>query len=519
MKQILEQFLASRGAIALAMVIAMVWGFWFMPLYDLDEGAFTEATREMMETGNYISIYLNGEPRTDKPILIYWLQAASAHVFGLNEFALRLPSVLCALAWVLVVYRFVARHLDAPTATVAALLLPLSLFVGLIARAAVADALLNLLIVLAMLEIFGYYRQPSRGALRRVFVWLGLGFLAKGPVAVVFPFLVSGLFYLSYGRWREWLRLVFDPVGLLIFIAIVLPWHIAVYLDSGWTFFKGFYLHHNLDRYRNPMEGHGGGLLYYVLDAPLVIMPFAGWLLAQLGQLKRLAADPLDRFMWLWFFSVLLVFSFSGTKLPHYMLYGVTGVLVLMARDRDRLRNPWLALVPPLLLFGLLGVLPQLFSMAAGQTERVYEKTLFSAAAQAFGGWEQAFALGVLVLSVVVAFLKLAVWRRLVVLGFLQALLVSVCVAPTAIDVLQRGPKEAGLFARAHHKDLVFYRAYQPSVSVYRQQVIRHQPAEPGQWVYVRVDHVDEYMKLPSPYRKEIVFSHAPATLIAVDER
>jgi len=519
MKQTLEQFLASRGAIALAMVIALVWGIWYMPLYDLDEGAFTEATREMMETGNYISIYLNGEPRNDKPILIYWLQAASAQVFGLNEFALRLPSVLCALAWVFVVYRFTARHLDVATAGVAALLLPLSLFVSLIGRAAVADALLNLLIALAMLEIFGYYRRPSRGALRRVFVWLGLGFLAKGPVAVVFPFLVSGLFYLSYGRWREWLRLVFDPAGLLIFAAIVLPWHIAVYLDSGWTFFEGFYLHHNVDRYRAPMEGHGGGLLYYVLMTPLIVMPFGGWLIAQLAQLKRVATDPLDRFMWLWFFCVMLVFSFSGTKLPHYMLYGVTGVLVLMARDRDRLRSPWLVLIPPLILFGLLGVLPQLFSLAAGQTERVYEKSLFNAAVAAFAGWGQAFALGMLALAVVVAFLKLAVWRRVALLGFLQALLVSTSVAPTVIDILQRGPKEAGLFARANNKDLVFYRSYQPSVSVYSRQVIRHRPARPGQWAYVRVDHVGEYLNTPSPYRKKVVFSHPPATLIAVDER
>ncbi len=513
----LERLLDHRASLILALLIALVWGFWSPPLYDLDEGAFTEATREMMASGNYISIYLNGEPRHDKPILIYWLQAASAHLFGLNEFALRLPSVIAALAWVLAIFHFTRHQFDVSTAQVAALLVSLSLFVSLIAKAAVADALLNLFIVLAMLDMYRQSTQPSANRLRRLFIWLGLGFLTKGPVALFFPLVVSFLFYISYGRWREWLRQVFDPMGIALFFAIVLPWHIAVYLDTGWAFFDGFYLHHNLDRYNDPMEGHSGGWFYFILIAPLLVMPFATWLISQFQQLGQVLNKPLDRYLWLWFFVVLLTFSFSGTKLPHYMLYGMSGLLILMAADRHRLSAQWLHLTPLILWFGLLAALPQLFGLLAQQTDKTYDQLMFQAGANAFSGWPQTGLIIGALIAGLIALIRLALWRRLILIGFIQATMVSLIIVPTTLNVLQQGPKQAALYAKAHNKTLVFNRAYQPSVSLYREQIIKHQPPKPGQWVYVREDHLAEYLAQSSPYRKSVVFRHTPAVLVAIE--
>lgn len=513
----LQRYLASPFALGLAFVL-LVWGFWSSPLYDLDEGAFTEATREMMTTGNYTSIYLNGEPRQDKPILIYWLQAASAHLFGLNEFSLRLPSVLAALGWIWALVAFGRRHLDRGTGIIAGLLLCLSLYVGLIARAAVADALLNLFLALTMFDIYNSFRRPERVVHLRVFLWMGLGFLTKGPVAIFFPFLVSGILYLSYGRWRDWLRALLDWRGILLFLTIVLPWHVAVYLDTGWAFFKGFYLHHNLDRYSNPMEGHGGGGLYYVLVAPLVLMPFAGWFIAMLGRLRRAMDDPLDRFVWIWFFVVLLVFSFSSTKLPHYLLYGMTGVLLLMARYRDALQRAWIYVLPGLLLLGFFCVLPQLFDYLGGQTERLYEKTLFSEGMTRFGGLTQWLLIGLALAGVLAGAWRIAVWQRMLLIGFVQAVAVAFIVLPGVMGALQDGPKAAALYAREHGKSLVYYRVYQPSVSVYAQQVIRREEPKPGQWVYLRVDKLKDFMNKPSPYRKRVVFSQGVARLVAIEE-
>lgn len=512
----LRSALAHPAALGLALLL-MVWGFWSSPLYDIDEGAFTEATREMISSGNYVSIHLNGEPRNDKPVLIYWLQAASARLFGLNEFALRLPSVLAALAWVWALVRFGRRHLDREAGMIAGLLLALSLYVGMIARAAVADALLNLFLALSLFDIYNDFRQPARATRLRVFVWMGLGFLTKGPVAVLFPFLVSGIFYASYGRWRDWLRAVFDWRGLLLFGAIVLPWHLAVYLDSGWTFFKGFYLHHNLDRYSGAMEGHRGSVFYYVLVAPLIVMPFGTWLIATWRRLPSARIDPLDRFAWIWFLVVLLVFSFSGTKLPHYLLYGMSGMFLLMARYRETLARPWLHLLPALALLVLFAVLPQLFDHLAGETGRLYEKTLFLEGARRFAGTPQLVLVGLLLLGLIAALLRQALWARLLLIGYAQALAVGLVVLPGVMGTLQDGPKAAALYARAHGKTLVFYRVHQPSVSLYAGQVIRHDVPSPGQWVYLRVDKLEDFMKRPSPYRKRLVFRQGIACLVAIE--
>ncbi len=517
LQQALARVDRSRVGLALAVCVAMLWGFWSAPLVDVDEGAFAEATREMIASGNYVSIHLNGEPRTDKPVLTYWAQAASVHLFGLNEAALRLPSVLAGLGWLSLLYRFTRRHTDRPTATVAALLMALSLYIGLIGKAATADALLNLFLAGTMFAIYDQFTAPRPARLRWIFVLMGLGFLTKGPVAVLIPLLVSGIFYLSYRRGREWLRLAFDPVGLLLFLAIVVPWHVAVYLDSGWTFFEGFYLHHNLDRYDTPMQGHAGGILYYPLVAPLIVMPFAGWLLSILGRLRGAAGDPLERYLWLWFFCVLAVFSLSGTKLPHYLLYGMSGLFVLMARHRESVRNRWLNLLPVAILFGLFGGLPQIFGALATGTHRAYDRELFESGAQAFAGWPQAGLIAAGIAVVLILATRAALWRRLLLVGYVQAAAIALIVAPTVIGVLQSGPKAAAEYAREHAKPLVFHRAQPPSVSLYRQAVIPRRAAAPGDWVYLRSDRVDEFLAEPSPYRRRVVFHQGPATLVAVE--
>ncbi len=520
MRQLLSRAVTHPVALALALVL-MVWGFWSAPLYDLDEGAFTEATREMLASGNYTSIWLNGTPRHDKPILIYWLQAASAQLFGLNEFALRLPSVLAALGWVWALFAFVRRETDRDTGMVAALLLSLSLYVGLIARAAVADAVLNLFLALAMFDIYRYWKAPERWLHLRIFLWLGLGFLTKGPVAVFFPLLVSGLFYASQGAWRDWLRAVFHWPGIALFLAVVLPWHIAVYRDTGWAFFEGFYLHHNLDRYNGAMEGHGGSLLYFVAVAPLVVMPFAGWLLAMLPGLRAQWRDPLDRFAWLWFFSVLLFFSFSATKLPHYLLYGIVGALIPMARHRADLRRAWPHFLPVFVLMALFAALPQWLALAAEHSDRLYELTLFRDGIARFSGLPQWLLIGALLLTGGLVLLPLPIWQRLLLAGFVQGVAVAFIVLPGVMGVLQDGPRAAGRLAKTHDWELVFWRTTQPSVSVYAGQVIpavRDASAlRPGQRVYLRVDKLQDFLAQPMPWRRRVVFRQGPAVLVAIE--
>ncbi len=154
---LLGAFLQSPRSLILAVALAFFLGSNTLPLTDVDEGAFSEATREMLARGNLVSPTLNEQPRHDKPILIYWAQAASVSLLGTSEFAFRLPSLLASLLWLWALYRFCLRHGDRRQAQLSSLIMVLSAQVGLIAKAAIADALLNLFITLALLWIYDFY--------------------------------------------------------------------------------------------------------------------------------------------------------------------------------------------------------------------------------------------------------------------------------------------------------------------------------------------------------------------------
>ena len=301
----LAALLASPWMLAAVLALSFFWQLGAVPLYDLDEGAFTEATREMVASGNYITPHKDGQPRYDKPALIYWLQAASAQTFGLGEWSLRLPSALAASLWVLAAVAFVRERLDPPTAILAGMVMALSLQVSLIAKAAVADALLNLFIALAFFEIYRFYARPEAGSrsgpVLRAYLWMGLGFLTKGPVAVFFPMVASLLFFWSQGALGRWRQAVLSPLGWLVFLLVAGPWYLAIYLDDGAGFFQSFFLKHNAGRFGEAMHGHSGFLGYYFAVLPLIVLPFTGWLLRLLPDLPRAWADPLDRFLWIWF--------------------------------------------------------------------------------------------------------------------------------------------------------------------------------------------------------------------------
>ena len=99
----------SHWLAAITVAASFFWMLGAAPLFDVDEGAFSQATMEMFQRGDFLATYLNGEPRYDKPILVYWLQALGVIAFGPTEYAFRLPSAVCASAWALITFLFVRR--------------------------------------------------------------------------------------------------------------------------------------------------------------------------------------------------------------------------------------------------------------------------------------------------------------------------------------------------------------------------------------------------------------------------
>jgi 4-amino-4-deoxy-L-arabinose transferase-like glycosyltransferase len=509
--------LVSPWLLVGAVMLSFFWQLGAVPLYDLDEGAFSEATREMLASGNYITPHKDGEPRYDKPVLIYWLQAASARLLGLNELAFRLPSAIAATLWVLALWAFARERLDAQSATVAALAMALSLEVSMIAKAATADALLNLFLALTFFDIYRWYLHRQRAVLLRVYLWMGLGFLTKGPVAVFFPLVVSLLFFLSMRSLKDWWRAVFSPPGWLVFLAVALPWYVAIYLDNGWGFFESFFLRHNVGRFGGTIHGHAGFWGYYVVVLPLILLPFTGWFLRLLPTLKRSWGDPFERFLWLWFAVVFLFFSFSSTKLPHYVLYGAVPLFILMARYRELLASRWLAFAPPAAFFLLLLLLPEVLDLAAGRTERVHQLALFEEGGRLLdGGYRLAVAAALSVLLTLAFWRRIAPWRGLILAGFLQVIIVYGALVPRVFQVLQQPVKEAALLAR--HLDLptVMYRTSMPSFSVYRESVTPDRDPVVGDLVFLRIDKLDTLAERFPQLEREVVYRRGQVALLRI---
>jgi len=469
---------------------AAVWAGLFLglhavPLFDLDEGAFSEATREMFARGDFLSTYLNGQPRFDKPILVYWLQAASVAVLGLNELAVRLPSALAATAWVAATFAFARRVRDADTAWHAAAFTATALQISLIGRAAIADALLNLWLATTMYAVFLYAREPRARWLYLAWAGMGLGFLTKGPVAVLVPAVTSLLYFAREHRLREWWRAVAFVPGIAVFIALALPWYAWQYAQHGRAFIDGFFLTHNIGRFGGPMQGHGGSLVYYVPVLLIGLLPYSGLLVTLLRRLRTTWRDPLGGFALIWFGFVFIFFSLSGTKLPHYLVYGYGGLLVLMAAAAREARSRWL-LAPAALYFALLLFAPELLAAALAHTRDPDARAAIAGAVAAFTPAWRAWMLGGLALCAWLAFgARAPMSRRLVAAGVAAALAFGGLVLPLAGEVLQRPVKEAAAIARSSDAPLTMWRINTPSFLFYSERLAARRRPLPGDMALV----------------------------------
>jgi 4-amino-4-deoxy-L-arabinose transferase-like glycosyltransferase len=474
---------------------------WAVPLFDLDEGAFSEATREMFVRGDFMSTFLNGVPRYDKPILIYWLQAASTAIFGFNEFGFRLPSALAASGWVLMIFYFVSRIADRQMAVVAALLTATCVEISVMGKAATADALLNFCITSTMLMYFLHHRFGERRHLYLFFMFMGLGFLTKGPVAIMIPAVVTFLFAAIQRDFKRWLRAVFNPTGILIFCVVALPWYVAQSFKDNGAFLKAFFFKHNLGRFDTAMEKHSGGPFYYVPVVLFGVLPYTAALLLLLRRLPQLIKDELAQYLLLWFAFVFVFFSFSGTKLPHYVVYGYSGICILMALHLTELKNKWLTLLPGQLFLLFLLLVPLLLHLALPAIKDAHVRDMLAAYRD---GWPAFYYIvtgsGVL-LSLYLTFeRRLWLSGKLLLLGLTTVLVVNYSILPAVGGLQQQAVKEAALLVREQGiKEVVQVRFDVPSFNVYSRTISPHREVVPGDYVLTKASKLD---KLDYPYQE-----------------
>jgi 4-amino-4-deoxy-L-arabinose transferase-like glycosyltransferase len=317
---------ASIGAIVATLITLP--GLWVGTLWDNSETAYGEVAREILLTHDWVVMHLNGVPYFVQPPLYFWLGAAFALVMGPSAFALRLPSALATIALGAFTGYAVARQAGTRVGIYAAVILSTCLMQAVIGRLAIMDALLDLTVAMT---IFWWFRGLESGRARYVvYGWIaaGIGFLAKGLVAPVIALLVIAPFYL-WNRRAESMPALSKTgwiLGVLAFLAVVLPWPLALYSHYKLFPFAKLIGEYTIGRYTGVVENQSGPVWYYV---PVIILGFFPWIaflpVAVAYGLRQLRApvDPaiarLVRLSFVWIALPLLFFSFAQTKLPNYI--------------------------------------------------------------------------------------------------------------------------------------------------------------------------------------------------------
>ncbi|WP_417679927.1 ArnT family glycosyltransferase [Roseibium sp.] len=311
----------------LVSLFLFVPGQWTVPPLDRDEPRFTQATKQMLETGNYIDIRFQDQARYKKPVGIYWLQAAAANASGLGAEAplwvYRLPSAIGATLCVLLTF-WVARAFMGPAgALVAALFVAMAIILGVEARLAKTDAVLFATILLAQGALARIWLKETvrrRWGLGFLF-WTALaaGVLIKGPVApMVVGFTVIGLMALK--RQVAWFKGAVPLFGVLWFILLVSPWFITIWLATDGAFFQEAIGKDLLGKVGQGQEGHGAPPLTHLATMLGVFWPLPGFIFLTLATIWRERASRLVIFCVSWFVPSWIVFELVATKLPHYTM-------------------------------------------------------------------------------------------------------------------------------------------------------------------------------------------------------
>ncbi|MGB6298501.1 MAG: glycosyltransferase family 39 protein [Rivularia sp. (in: cyanobacteria)] len=339
--------------------IAFFWRLGDFSLIDETEPLFAEASRQMYVTGDWITPYFNGETRFDKPALIYWCQAIAYMIFGVNEWAVRLPSAIAALGLTGLafytlyhhqaktddlqgVYRPTRRWLTAGLGAAVIALNPEMIVWG---RVGVSDMLLTGCMASGLLCFFQGYSQPVNSTVKArwyfaFYVLIGLAILTKGPVGIVLPGFIIFLFLVYLGNFWQVVKEIHLIRGMLVICAVSVPWYVLVTMQNGWNFIDSFFGLHNVERFTDVVNGHSAPWYFYFIVVAVGFAPYAVYLpvaMARINFWQRKAwisterSQQLGLFAFWWFVGVFSFFTIAVTKLPSYVLPLMPAAGILIA--------------------------------------------------------------------------------------------------------------------------------------------------------------------------------------------
>ena len=348
----LLDFLAASHVRAVAFLVAICLvsylpGFFNIPPLDRDEARFVQATKQMIESGDYVDIRFQEEVRYKKPVGIYWLQAAAvraAEGLGASDprttiWLYRLPSLIGAIGAVLLTYWTALAFGTRRTAYLSALMLACSLLLGVEARLAKTDAMLLLTVVAAFGALArAYLAAPEAPMDRRTWLvpamfWTALagGVLLKGPVILILVALAVAALVVR-DRSAHWLAGLRPAAGAAWLLLLVLPWFVAILRRTGVSFFVESIGNDLLSKMVGAQESHGAPPGYYLATFWVTFWPAAPLAAVAASRVWQHHREPATQFLLAWLVPAWLLFELVPTKLPHYVLPLYPAIAILIAR-------------------------------------------------------------------------------------------------------------------------------------------------------------------------------------------
>jgi uncharacterized membrane protein len=371
-----KPFWKKETLFVITLIVTCLMLFFFglgaVPIRDIDEAMHAATSKDMVLSGDWVTPRYNGENFYDKTPLYNWLAAISFLLFGFSEFAARLPAALLGSGCVMLTY-WLARSMFGPVvAFLSALVLATSAEYIVLSRVVVHDISLAFFVTLALTLFFVGYKNDKQRKPAFLFGYAALGFavLAKGPVGVVLPMMIIGLF-LIYKRQLRFLKEMQIGWGLFIFLAVAAPWYILMSVRNP-DYSEYFFLKQNIGSFVSQQSRHPKPFYYYI---PVLMGGFFPWSLflplALFRAIRAKAALHGDGviFALIWFGVVFIFFSMATSKLGTYilplfpaaaLLVGVLWYDLLYASNRVLHKGvfysylPFAVIVPPALVYLLL---------------------------------------------------------------------------------------------------------------------------------------------------------------------
>jgi 4-amino-4-deoxy-L-arabinose transferase-like glycosyltransferase len=446
-------------------------------LFEPDEGRNAEVAREILLLRDWVTPHYDFIPRLDKPVFFFGLVALSFKIFGLGEWSARLPSVLAALGCLSLTYVLARAIFGRRAALWSVLILVTSVEFFALSRTVILDMMLTMFITLSL--VCFWLSQLAAGRRRKtlvllMYVSLGVATLIKGPIGFLLPAAVI-FFYLLLSRKWAVLGAMELSLGVPVFLFVAASWYVAAELRNP-GFLQHFFWEENFVRFTSTQFKRSGPWYYFIMVLAVGFFPWTALLPMTVADFRRRWPAQEHLFLVLWIAVPFVVFSLSGSKLPHYILplYPplaiLVGATVAKAFNVSSPRISWVVSFPAATFFSL-ALLSALLFLSSGLLPDQVQTRVYAALPRApilfTAGVAAALVLGL-------AAITGGLWRRAfylygaTALGFAVFILIAEPIIATVS--LNRSSKQLAKAAASliHEGDqLVLYEKYLSSLPFY----------------------------------------------------